>query len=343
MQLELVKTKENEKYIIDWLKYLKSEKAVSFNTIKTYRNHLNNLIKYMPLKPLEKITYEDLNQFKSYLFDQKKRQESTVNHCFITIKSFFDYLIDYKDEINIRKNPAKFIKKLREPKKMPIVISERQAENLLDNILLFGRYALRDHAIFSTFLFTGMRVSELINLKIYDLDFSNRLIHIRNAKGKKDRIIPMESSFARILERYINTDKHYSINNNQKTLLYKSGRKYFLKDINEKSVFLTKSGEHFSEKGIEYLFKVYTKSAGIYREGLSIHALRRTCLTMLYKKKKDLFALMQISGHSSVKTLERYLSIDNQQIIDLMDHHPLKDRGIDIELINKMRDKMLKK
>lgn len=227
------------------------------------------------------------------------------------------------------------------PSTMPITLGEQQAKTLLDGIMLTGRYAVRDYAIFATFLYTGMRVSELINLKTYDVNFEAGYIHVRDGKGGKDRVIPMIPKLANALQLYLQTGVVYqeaSKNDSRSGISrYKCGRQYFIHGTDDQTLFLTQEGKPYSRKGIDWLFKGYTQKLGIFRDGLSLHALRRSCLTFLHKQGVDLFILKEISGHARIQTLEHYLAIDNSKVLDAMKIHPLHNHQIDRGLVEIVR------
>ncbi|MGF7186811.1 site-specific recombinase XerD [Desulfitispora alkaliphila] len=138
-------------------------------------------------------------------------------------------------------------------------------------------------------------MSELINLKINDLDFEDNLILIRDGKGGKDRVVPMIPRLKATLQHYLNTG--VVMKKTKKGKLgadrSQSGRDLFVSPEkgDEAWLFLNKNGDKFSDKGISYLFKEYAQKLGIYEKGMSLHALRRSCLTYLYKEGVDLLSL----------------------------------------------------
>lgn len=225
------------------------------------------------------------------------------------------------------------------PRTVPITLGEQQAKTLLDGIMLTGKHAVRDYAIFATFLYTGLRVSELINLKTYDINFEDSYIHVRDGKGGKDRLIPMIPQLANALQLYLQTGVVYDelAKSQSKISRYRCGRTYFVQGTDDQTLFLTQFGTPYSRKGIDCLFKGYAQRLGIYKEGLSLHALRRSCLTFLHKQGVDLFVLKEISGHARVQTLEHYLAIDNSKVLEAMRSHPLHNHQIDRGLVEMVR------
>jgi site-specific recombinase XerD len=247
------------------------------------------------------------------------------------IRSFYDYFVD-QDDWKIYKNPAKNVQRMKVPKTIPVTLKEEDAETLLDVIYIKSPYAVRDYALFATFIFTALRVSEVINLEISDLDFAKGKILVRQGKGQKDRIVPMIPRLANILKRYLKIGISYT--KDGRINKSRSGREYFLTNHENQALFLTKNGERFTEKGVEYIFKKYTKMIGIYRKGLSLHAMRRSCLTFLYRAGVDLFVLKEISGHVRIQTLENYIVVDEEKVMNAAMKHPLADREIDQRLVD---------
>lgn len=346
LALSLLKRDQNEAYINEFLLYLSSDKGCSPNTIKMYREDLEALSGSWPTKDFLDASEKDIRDYK-YALVEKGLAPRTINRKLAVIRSFYNYFVN-SDQWQLGRNPGRNIPSIKVPTTEPVVMNEYQAETLLDGILLTGQFAARDYAIFSTFLFTGIRVAELIHISMVDVDFANSLIHIRNGKGGKDRSIPLIPRLENALRMYLNNGAVYDplvVKGKRKTKTEnhlaknKCGRAYFEKYgvDNHDYLFLTKYGCGFTEKGIDYLFKKYTKHLGIYRKGLSLHALRRSCLTFLYKQGVDLFILKEISGHVRIQTLEHYLHIDKSKVAEAMTKHPLADHGMDMRLIDLVR------
>ncbi|MED1850369.1 tyrosine-type recombinase/integrase [Brevibacillus borstelensis] len=337
--LSIVKTNVNEMYVKEFLLYMRSDKGARPKTLIGYETDLRRFISHFSTRDVLELRQQDLREYKFSLVDAGLAPR-TVNRAISVIRSFYEYFVDH-DDYDLTKNPAKHIQGMKVPRTMPITLGEQQAKTLLDGIMLTGRYAVRDYAIFATFLYTGMRVSELISLKTYDVNFEDNYIHVRDGKGGKDRLIPMIPQLSNALQIYLQTGIVYeeaSKNASRSTVnRYKCGRSYFVHGPDDHTLFLTQEGKQYSRKGIDWLFKGYTKRLGIYKEGLSLHALRRSCLTYLHKQGVDLFILKEISGHARVQTLEHYLAIDNSKVLDAMKAHPLHNHHIDRGLVEMVR------
>ncbi|GED34915.1 tyrosine-type recombinase/integrase [Brevibacillus centrosporus] len=337
--LSVVRTNANDLYIREFLLFMRSDRGARPKTLSGYETDLKRFAAHFKTRDLLELRQQDIREYKFSLVDAGLAPR-TVNRAISVIRSFYEYFID-NDDYDIAKNPAKNIQGMKVPRTIPITLGEQQAKTLLDGIMLTGKHAVRDYAIFATFLYTGLRVSELINLKTYDINFEESYIHVRDGKGGKDRVIPMIPQLACALQLYLQTGVVYDeVRNNEHRSgisRYKCGRKYFVCGEDDQTLFLTQFGTPYSRKGIDWMFKGYTQRLGIYKEGLSLHALRRSCLTFLHKQGVDLFILKEISGHARVQTLEHYLAIDNSKVLDAMKQHPLSRHQIDHGLVNLVR------
>lgn len=339
--IKIHRTDENLLLAKEFLLFLKSDKGNSSNTIKSYEIDLKHFLNIFKMKEILLLKENDIREYKYQLVNQGLKPR-TINRKLAVIRGFYDYFV-YHDNYDIYKSPAKNVRNSKVPISIPVVLSKSQSKLLLDGILLLGRYALRDYAIFSTLLFSAVRISELIKLNVVDLDFDNKTITIRGGKGNKDRIIPMLARLERALLKYLNAGVSYEVETvklktKDKKIQYINkaycGRKYFIKGEDPGFLFLTKDGKPFTAKGVEYHLKSYLNKLGIQDKKFSLHALRRSGLTFLYEiPEMDLFKLRQISGHKNIQTLEHYLNIDNQKIAEAMKHHPLADMDMDMKIV----------
>lgn len=336
--LSIVKTNPNDLYIREYLLYMKSDKGARPKTLTGYEGDLRRLVAHFSTRDLLDLRQQEIREYKFSLVDAGLAPR-TVNRAISVIRSFYEYFVDH-DDYSIVKNPAKNIQGMKVPRTIPITLGEQQAKTLLDGIMLTGRHAIRDYALFATFLYTGIRVSELINLKTHDINLEENYIHVRDGKGGKDRVIPIIPQLANALQLYLQNGIVYDElqKSKSKVTRYKCGRKYFVCGDDDQTLFLTQEGKAYSRKGIDWLFKSYTKRLGIHKDGLSLHALRRSCLTFLHKQGVDLFILKEISGHARVQTLEHYLAIDKSKVLDAMKSHPLHNHQIDPGLVQMVRN-----
>lgn len=335
--LSIVKSNVNDLYLREYLLYLKSDKGARPKTLTGYEADLRRFMKHFSTRDALELRQQEIREYKFSLVDTGLAPR-TVNRAISVIRSFYEYFVDH-DDYELVKNPVKNIQGMKVPRTIPITLGEQQAKTLLDGIMLTGKFAVRDYAIFATFLYTGIRVSELISLKTFDVNFESGFIHVRDGKGGKDRVIPMIPQLSSALQLYLQNGIVYDElqKSRSKVNRYKCGRQYFVNSIDDQTLFLTQYGEAYSRKGIDWLFKGYTKRLGIFKDGLSLHALRRSCLTFLHKQGVDLFILKEISGHARVQTLEHYIAIDKGKVLDAMRAHPLHNHHIDGGLVEMVR------
>jgi site-specific recombinase XerD len=155
--------------------------------------------------------------------------------------------------------------------------------------------------MFSTFLFTGLRKSELLNLKFTDVDIENLTIFVRQGKGSKDRVIPMSYTLAQTLKRYVN----------ERTRLKKTCPEFFVSSTQNRG---------YSEDGLKYLVMQVRKTSGI---DFTVHKLRHTFATLMLEGGWDVFSLSKMMGHSDIKTTTIYLAASAEHLRGQMMKHPL--------------------
>jgi site-specific recombinase XerD len=342
--LKLVKNDPNELYMREYLLYLKGDRGARPKTMMAYASDLREFLTAFQTHDVLELRQAQIRDYKFELVNRGLAPR-TVNRKLTVLRSFYTYFVE-NDEYDIVKNPVKNIKNMPVPKTIPVTLGESQAKTLLDGIILTGRYALRDYALFSTFLFTGLRVSEICKLQTHDIDFEENLVIVRDGKGGKDRLVPMIGQLASTLQMYLRNgtvqmDEQVRKKKGKRSKIDRAwcGRSYFANEKSGTTLFLTKYGGEFTREGIDFLFKEYTKKLGLYKPGLSLHAMRRSCLTYLYRQGVDLYTLQQISGHSSMDTLRHYLAVDDKQLHESMKKHPLSQRSIDFDLVSMVRNK----
>lgn len=326
-----------EKLIQDFAYYLSIEKNLSKKTITTYSNCLNNFTSYLitiegfEIPDINFITAETVKKYLLYLKDVKCNKTSTISLKISALKSFYTYLVE-KKVINSYENIMLEIKKPKLSKTLPIYLTVDEAESFLLGIKLLSNNSVRDYAIFSLFLLTGARLSEVTYLKLDQINYRNHTVNYYG-KGSKERTVPLPERAENALKDYIN-------NTNTNTDKSMNGR---MPKVETNIVFLNKYGKPFSERGIQDLFIRLAKRTGIYRKGLSVHKLRHTCFTLLYASGMELLKIKAIAGHENLKTTEIYTHIDTTDLYKDMQHHPLNHNNIDTAVIYRIKDTLLKR
>src|SRR4029453_533112 len=223
----------------------------------------------------------DIEGFMQYLAAQRMTGVTRVRKL-AAIRKFFAFL---EENSILAANPAHTVKGARREEKEPNILYKEQYKALLyeasDNI--------RDYAIIQTFLQTGIRLSELVNLRVEDLDFEHRILTVRQGKGKKDRQIPLVDEAVKAPRnslRYRNTE-----------LI-----------LDDDTFFLAKNGTSMNVSTVKYLVAKYVKKAGI-RKKVSVHTLRHTFGAHKADKHMSLASLQELMGHKKKETTLKYIHL----------------------------------
>jgi integrase/recombinase XerD len=223
------------------------------------------------------------------------------------LKSFFKYL---RMERIVDENPTILLESPRIGRHLPEVLSVDEIDNMIAAIDLSTPEGNRNRAIIETMYGCGLRVSELCNLQINDINFENRFI-IVTGKGSKQRMVPMSDIAAQLVDSYIN--------NERAAVPVKPGE--------EGIVFLNRRGRRLSRVMIFYIIRDLAALAGIKKD-VSPHTLRHSFATHLLEGGANLRAIQQMLGHESIATTEIYLHMDNTRLREeILLHHPRNKSG----------------
>jgi integrase/recombinase XerD len=293
-----------EIFLKEYLSVLKLERNLSDNTISSYRNDLNSLIKFLDEKEindLSEITYSHLTEFFKVL-NKVGLTSTTAARYFSSIKSFFSYL--HKNNY-IEKNPVERLSSPKLSKNLPIVLTIEEVESILLAADINTKLGLRDKALLELLYACGTRVSEIIILKISDLFLKEEVIRVFG-KGSKERIVPIGSSAIRWVEDYLLKSR---------PLLEKRLK-------SENVLFLNNRGTKLSRMGVWKIINRYTKEAGIKKE-VHPHTFRHSFATHLLEGGADLRAVQEMLGHADISTTQIYTHIDRDFIKQVhKDFHP---------------------
>lgn len=283
-------------YIDDYLKYLRIEKKYSDNTIKSYHNDLNELNLFYKNKDITKLDKKDLVKF---IEENKEKNNKTLSHYISSFRSFYKYL---EIENVIENNPATNMIQPKLSKTLPKILSVEDIDNIL-NIKLETKYDYRNKAMLELMYSTGVRISELINIKIHDLNINNCTLKVMG-KGSKERIIPIGDYALKYLEIYLN-----------------EYRAMFIKK-NTDYLFLNPSGNKLSRQAFFKTIKKIALEKNI-KVDFSPHTLRHSFATHMLENGADLRTIQELLGHSDVSTTQIYTNISNKFIEDnYKNYHP---------------------
>ena len=283
-----------EKYI-DYLKY---EKKLSENTINSYKNYLDCFKDFFK-KDLTKINLDDMHKYLDHL-NKENKKATTVAHNITVINSFYSFLIN---ENIIATNPCTNIISPKLAKKLPNYLTEEEVDKLL-NIPLKTAYDYRNKAMLELLYATGIRVSELINLKFVNLELQDDFIRVMG-KGSKERIIPMSNISKKYLIEYIE--------------IY---RKTLLKSKDSEYLFINNQGNVISRVGFFKIIKKLCLENNISKN-VSPHILRHSFATHLLAHGADLRVIQELLGHSDISTTQIYAHLINDKLKkDYEEFHP---------------------
>ncbi len=281
-------------YIEEYLKYLLIEKKYSDNTIKSYKNDLNELYDYN--KNIINLNKKDILNF---IDKNKDKNSKTLAHFITTFRSFYKYL---ERENIIKENPILNISQPKITKTLPKVLSVEDIDKILD-IKLVTKQDYRNKAMLELMYSTGIRISELINIKMHELNINNCTLKVMG-KGSKERIIPIGDYALNYLNIYLN-----------------EYRQQFIKK-NTDYVFLNPSGNRLSRQSFFKVIKKIAHDKNIKTE-FSPHTLRHSFATHMLENGADLRTIQELLGHSDVSTTQIYTNVSNKFVEDnYKDYHP---------------------
>ena len=266
--------------------YLKYERAYSDNTVGAYMNDLNKYEEFLK-KDILKSDTEDLEKYLKYI---KNLESTTVAHKITSIKSYFNYNIK-RGIVSV--NPADKVSRPKLTKHLPEYLTEEEVGKLLD-VEVKSPYDYRNKTILELLYSSGIRISELVNIKTPNYDSEECLIRIMG-KGSKERIVPLGDYAVNIMNDYMN---------NYRPLINKKHTDY---------VFVNNRGDKISR---QFIFKVIKKEAlkkGIKKD-ISPHTLRHTFATHLIKNGADLRIIQELLGHENISTTQIYTHVTNNKL-----------------------------
>ncbi len=281
---------EIEVMINDFKQYLTIDKKYSQNTINKYDSNLKHFKEFFKDKKIESISEDDLNDYLKYLYKLDLTVRSVANNI-STLKSFYKYLLLFK---NIKNNPISGIEMPKLKKSLPKTLSYDEVSKLLD-IEIKDYYDYRNKAMIELMYCSGLRVSELSNLQLNDINFENNTVRIFG-KGSKERIIPVGDYAIEAIKNY----------------LLKS-RSWLSKGKLNDYLFLNNHGEKISRQAFFKMLKKLAISKNIKTE-FSPHTLRHSFATHLLENGADLRSIQELLGHSSISTTQIYTSVTDDYV-----------------------------
>ena len=280
-----------------FLNYLLVDKGLSNNTVKAYEADISSFFQWLDNEDLKyKNLQEDhINQYISFLF-QRKMRSSSVNRKISSIKSFYIFLVKRNF---VKNSPLNDLVTPKQEKYLPESMSEAEVDKLLNSPNVSNKIENRDKAMIEMLYATGMRISELVNLKITDVDMKRCVVKVFG-KGSKERLVPFGETALDSLRSYLNEREQSS----------------------SKEIFLSNRGKKMTRVAFWQRVKIYLIRENL-KNSISPHTLRHAFATHLLNRGADLRSVQLLLGHSDLSTTQIYTHIAKQRLSDVLKkHHP---------------------
>lgn len=299
-----------EKELDDYSRYLIQVLGRSANTVRSYRADLKSFLHLMDLRGIQDLRQIDTTLLRSWLAHEAgSHARSTMARKTAAIRSFFTYLVDHG---LIGSNPAQGLKTPKQPEHLPQILTETQAEQLMDTVDsrsvedsardLTTFVQARDMAILELLYATGMRVAELCGLDLLDLNRQDRTVKVLG-KGSKERVIPYGLPADRALEVWLDLGRPGL---SSKTHTGKAG------GCTDQALFLGVQGRRINQRQVRQVVHRAAAKAGV--PDIGPHALRHSAATHMLDGGADLREVQEMLGHSSLRTTQRYTHLSIEQL-----------------------------
>jgi integrase/recombinase XerD len=295
--------------IEEFLTFLAAEKGCSEHTTSAYRvdltqfkEHLRKLYGDFDEDLWGRVRKDDIISYIMYLKGDREYAAATTARKVAAIRSFFHFLVS---EGVIKDDPTATLDSVRVKKHLPKPISVEEVNRLLaEPGKLSSPKGVRDLAILELLYATGMRVSELGSLKVDDVNLASASVRCWG-KGAKERVIPIHSRAVSSLREYL-----------------EKARAHFLKDAEEKTLFLNAQGRQLTRQGLWLIFKEYVEKAGLPPD-VTPHTLRHSFATHMLDRNADLINVQKLLGHTSISTTQVYTHVSSERLREVYDEsHP---------------------
>ena len=291
-------------YFKDFENFLKLERNLSVNTIKSYRSDLKKFEFYLSKTSAKKLSFIGPGIVREFLYEQSKRVSAkTQGRIISTLKTFFNFLVLEK---LINDSPIENIDYPKIDSKIPLVLSTDEIDKII-SCAFSKKFGLRNQTIIEIMYSCGLRVSELTEMKISNIFFDESLIKILG-KGNKERFIPLSSTAKKLLYNYI-TYNRKNLSQDKQSI-----------DI----VFLNNRGKKLTRVMVYNIINDAALEAKINKK-ISPHTLRHSFATHLIENGADIISIQKMMGHENVVTTEKYLHVNKKHLVETMiKFHPRK-------------------
>lgn len=296
MEIELLKQK-----FYDHGRYLK---GYTDATLRGFKGYLDYYTRFAHIESVQGITEDSVRGFLIYGRVQKRWSANSFTRCYRNFTVFFRWCVANG---YMQASPLPHMEIPRPSQSLPKKLSKQDSMKLLEVVYNYPHaykfLRFRNHAIFSMFVFSGLRKSELLNLRFTDVDITNLSIFVRQGKGRKDRIVPITFTLAESLTRYLAERKR----------LGKTSMHFFTSLQGNKA---------FTESGLRRIVEQTIEASGVQ---FTVHRLRHTFATLMLEGGCDIYTLSRIMGHSDIKTTAIYLSASAEHLRSQLSKHPLNE------------------
>lgn len=284
-----------EREIESFISYLHDIKRTSPNTEMSYRRDLTKMRIYLEITAgspsVSEVTEENLKKYIAYM-ERKKFKASTISRAIASIKAFYHYLLK---EGLVREDASECLKAPKVERKAPDVLTVEEMEKLLAGPSGDSDKEIRDSAMLELLYATGIRVSELISLRLSDVNMHMGYVICR--EGDRERMIPFGNQVREALHRYLSRARERMVTNEARDIL-----------------FVNCSGTPMSRQGFWKLVKSYAKKAGITKD-ITPHTLRHTFAAHMVENGTDLKSVQEMLGHSDISTTYMYVNMDKKTAV----------------------------
>ena len=284
---------EENKELVEYLEYLKYQKNYSDYTIKSYKDDVLEYLNYLNREALnfKKVEYSDIRFYLMYLKDEKKDDNSSINRKLSSLRGFYKFMAN---EGIVKSNVFSLVNGPKKSKKLPRYFEYNELEELFKVPDTRNPLGQRDLLLLEMLYATGVRVGELVSIKVKDIDLNNRNILILG-KGNKERFVQFGEYCEDILKEYL-----------------KDGRKV-LNSKDSEYLFLNNNGGELTERGVRFILDKLIKQTGI-NKNISPHMIRHSFATHLLNEGCDLLTVQKLLGHESIKATQIYTHVTTDRL-----------------------------
>lgn len=283
-----------KEFLEEFINYLSVERGLSSNTLVSYKRDINKYLGYLSSQNIDSIDKINKNNITAFMLAQKQKDMSVNSVCrnLAAIKSFHRFLVR---EGLVKSDPTSLMESPKTFKHIPDVLNQAEIESMIKISFSQNWQGIRDNALLELLYASGMRVSEIINLRIEDLNLDVGFIRCIG-KGQKERIVPIGKKAIFALKRYL--DKV---------------RPKLAKEKSGSFVFLSRLGKKISRQSVWKLIKYYAKKARI-KKVIKPHTFRHSFASHLLERGADLRSVQEMLGHADISTTQVYTHVDKERL-----------------------------